>query len=124
MWGFLSEQSHISKKNRTRLTEFAAAEDPEVRRFAAVVLEVARRWPSRRRRYRGVRANHPELLKRLIEVGILDDYDRFEGETDWPPYPEELGLCEDLCEGEFDDLDCNGEDDPRSSRDWDDDIPF
>jgi len=106
------------------LTEFAAAEDPEVRRFASVVLEVARLWPYRLRRYRGVRTNHPELLKRLIEVGILGDYEPFEEETDWRPYPDEISPYEDLWEDEPKALDREEENDPHTPSKWDDEIPF
>jgi len=119
MWDFLFWQKHISAKNIAQLTEFAEAEDPKVSQFASVVLELARLRPYRRKRYRALRRTHPELLQRLIEVGILDDYDPYEDQMDFPFDPQEMGLYQD--EDEQRDI---REIDPEGSEAPDDDVPF
>ncbi len=68
---FLHEQSHISKKNIARLKELAASQDSDVAQKAAVMLEVARVAPSRRRRFRTIRSSQPQLWRALIRAGLI-----------------------------------------------------
>jgi hypothetical protein len=81
IWDFVFSQSRISGKNIAQLTEFAQAEDPEVRGFAEVVLELARIRPHRRRRYRGLQKSHPELWQRLRDTGILEGLSEWDSES-------------------------------------------
>ena len=59
------DQSHISQKNIERLGILTRHADPDVRRLAALVLEVARVKPHKRRRLKFLAQNHPSLLLRL-----------------------------------------------------------
>lgn len=68
--GFL-EQSHISKKNVTRLRTLAQSEDERIARLAAVMLEVARFAPHRRRRIRNLARKRRDVLRRMEEVGLV-----------------------------------------------------
>ncbi|HAB18965.1 MAG TPA: hypothetical protein DCE44_21310 [Verrucomicrobiales bacterium] len=65
--GFL-DQSNISERNRESLKLLAAHESPEVRTLAALVEDVARVHPRRRRRFSNLARNHPDLLKRMISI--------------------------------------------------------
>jgi hypothetical protein len=88
LWGYLFRQSHISARNIAHLTQLSEAEDPQVSRFAAVVLELARLRPYRRRRFGGLQASHPELWQRLIELNIIGEDFLFE--QGWEPSEEDL----------------------------------
>lgn len=79
--GFLHDQSRISRKNVKRLTELATWKHRDVAEQATVMLEVARLAPGRRRRLQRIRALRPELLRRLIEVGLV--YPTDEEEAGW-----------------------------------------
>ncbi len=70
------EQSRISEKNLRRLAELAGHENLEIREHAAVLLEIARLYPGRRRRWVRLAALHPALFRRYREVtGVLDEAD-------------------------------------------------
>lgn len=69
--GFLHGQSRISRKNVARLTELSASEDPEVAERAAVMLEVARVTPGKKRRLARIRSAHPALWRRMLAAGLL-----------------------------------------------------
>lgn len=62
--GFI-EQSNISEKNVRRLELLCQATDPRVRERAKVILDVARLYPRKRRRYVRMTAENPPLLRRL-----------------------------------------------------------
>ena len=64
IFGFM-QQSHISKKNVARLEQLAKSETPQVASLAAIVLEVARVTPYKRRRLKIIARNHRDLLRRL-----------------------------------------------------------
>ena len=68
--GFL-QQSHISKKNLARLEQLAKAEEPRLASLAAIVLELARVTPYKRRRLKILARNHPDLLRKLGETGLV-----------------------------------------------------
>ena len=68
--GFL-QQSHISKKNLARLEQLAKSEEPRLTRLAAIVLELARVTPYKRRRFKILARNHPDLLRKLGETGLV-----------------------------------------------------
>ncbi len=67
LWGYLN-QSNISKRNRRRLEELTHCTDPDQAAMAAVILDVARAKPHRKKRYRYLARHHPELLRRLKAV--------------------------------------------------------
>jgi hypothetical protein len=64
LYGFL-DQSHISQKNIERLGILTRHADPDVRRIAVLVLEIARVKPHKRRRLKFLAQNYPSLLLRL-----------------------------------------------------------
>ena len=65
--GFL-DQSHISAKNVGRLKTLSSGADAEVRRLAALVLNVALVHPFKRRRWRHLAARHRDLFHRAVAV--------------------------------------------------------
>jgi len=69
IFGFM-QQSHISKKNLARLEQLAKSEEPRLARLAAIVLEIARVTPYKRRRLKILARNHRELLRKLGETGL------------------------------------------------------
>ena len=70
IFGFM-QQSHISKKNVARLEQLAKSEEPRVALLAAIVLEVARVTPYKRRRLKILARNHRDLLRKLGETGLV-----------------------------------------------------
>ena len=70
IFGFM-QQSHISKKNLARLEQLAKSEEPRLTRLAAIVLELARVTPYKRRRFKILARNHPDLLRKLGETGLV-----------------------------------------------------
>jgi hypothetical protein len=69
-FGFM-QQSHISKKNLARLEHLAKSEEPRLAHLAAIVLEVARVTPYKRRRLKILARHHRELLRKLDETGFV-----------------------------------------------------
>jgi hypothetical protein len=70
IFGFL-KQSHISEKNVTRLGQMAKSDNPQVAGLAAIVLEVARIKPYKTRRLKFLAQNHPALLRKLEDAGLV-----------------------------------------------------
>ena len=70
IFGFM-HQSHISQKNVARLERLAMSKTPQVASLAAIVLEVARVTPYKRRRLKILARNHRDLLRRLDETGLV-----------------------------------------------------
>jgi hypothetical protein len=70
IFGFM-HQSHISKKNVARLEQLAKSDEARVASLAAIVLEVARVTPYRRRRIKILGRNHRDLLRKLGETGLV-----------------------------------------------------
>ena len=71
--GYL-HQSNISAGNISRLKRLCGSPSEEVRRKAALVLEVARARPGKHRRWKFLARSNPALLDRLMEVGLLPEY--------------------------------------------------
>ena len=71
--GFL-DQRNISAKNISRLKRLCGSSSEEVRRKAALVLEVARAKPGRRRRWGALARSNPALVGRLMEEGLLPEH--------------------------------------------------
>jgi hypothetical protein len=65
------EQSHISKKNIARLEKLVKSQEPEIASLAALVLEVARVTPYKRKRLKTLARQHPDLLRKLDETGLV-----------------------------------------------------
>jgi hypothetical protein len=66
------EQSRISEKNVGRAMILAVHDDEEVRTLAAIVADIGRVHPHRRRRYRAIIRDHPGLWKRMIAAGLVE----------------------------------------------------
>ena len=87
IFGFM-QQSHISGQNTARLEQLAKSKQPRIARLAAIVLEVARTTPYKRRRLRILARKDRNLLRELNETGLVDSYGWnhvplfFEGETE------------------------------------------
>ncbi len=76
--GFLNRQTHISKKNVERLGQLALSSDLTVAAQAAILLDVARVAPFKRRRSGRIRAAHPDLWRRMLDAGLA-----------WPEHPDD-----------------------------------
>jgi hypothetical protein len=76
LYGFL-EQSNISPKNIARLEILAQHASGEIKDVALLILEVARVKPHKRRRWKFLAQNHPELFLRLkaLSGGEIPDAD-------------------------------------------------
>src|SRR5580704_5463965 len=76
LYGFL-DQSNISPKNIARLEILAQHASSEVKALALLILEVARVKPHKRRRWKFLEENHPELFQRLKALcgGEIPDAD-------------------------------------------------
>jgi hypothetical protein len=72
--GFLA-QSHISQKNLRRLASLAGSADPETARLAALVAEIARVTPYRRRRFKRLCREHRPLFLALAASGLVPCWD-------------------------------------------------
>jgi hypothetical protein len=73
IFGFM-RQSHISNKNVAHLERLTKSEEARVARLAAIVLEVARITPYKRRRLKILAREHQDLLRKLGEAGLVDSY--------------------------------------------------
>ena len=93
IFGFM-QQSHISKKNLARLEQLAKSEEPRLARLAAIVLEVARVTPYKRRRLKILARNHRDLLRKLGETGLVCAHT-------WHRVPDSVFDQTDLAEAEF-----------------------
>ena len=71
--GFL-RQRNISAKNRAQLQRLCDSPDDQVRQIAALVLEVARVKPGRRKRRAYLAKHKPDALAQLVQQGLLDDF--------------------------------------------------
>ena len=70
IFGFMN-QSHISKKNLQRLQVMAESPNPEVVDLAALVLQVAKVKPYKKRRMKVLEETQPDLYSKACE-GDLD----------------------------------------------------
>lgn len=67
----LLAQRNISKKNITYLKRQCKFPDEEVQRYAKLVLEIACVTPQKRNRIKFLAKQHPALLAKLEESGLL-----------------------------------------------------
>jgi len=65
------QQSHISKKNVTRLSMLAESENQKIAELAGIVLEVARVKPHKKRRLKVLSRERRDLLDKLDETGLI-----------------------------------------------------
>lgn len=70
IFGYL-RQSHISAKNIARLRELVGSENAHVAELAAVVLEVAKVKPHKKRRLKFLARERRDLLRKLDETGLI-----------------------------------------------------
>jgi hypothetical protein len=78
LFGYV-EQSRISEKNLRRLAELAGHEDPEIREHAAALLDIARVYPGKRKRWARLARSHPALFRRYREaIGVWDEADVYD----------------------------------------------
>jgi uncharacterized protein (DUF4415 family) len=64
-------QSHISKKNMVRLKELAESSNQQTAERAALVYEIARIKPYKRKRLKALAQTRKDLLDKLEETGLI-----------------------------------------------------
>jgi hypothetical protein len=64
-------QSHISKKNISRLHSLVESSDEEVAKLAGIVLDVAKVKPYKKKRLKFLAREHRDLLAKLDETGLI-----------------------------------------------------
>ena len=64
-------QSHISKKNISRLNSLVESADEEVAKLAGIVLDVAKVKPYKKKRLKFLAREHSDLLAKLDETGLI-----------------------------------------------------
>lgn len=69
----LLHQRSISAKNITRLKRLCGSASEEVRRKAALILDVAQTKPAKRGRWGSLARSNPALMRRLAEEGLLPE---------------------------------------------------
>ena len=65
------KQSHISKKNVSRLNTLSCSENPRIAELASIVLEVAKVKPYKKRRLKVLARERRDLLLKLKETGLI-----------------------------------------------------
>jgi len=70
IFGFL-KQSHISKKNVSRLKTLSGSPNPRIAELAGIVLEVALVKPYKKRRLKVLARERRDLLAKLDETGLI-----------------------------------------------------
>jgi hypothetical protein len=65
------KQSHISKKNESRLNTLSCSENPKIAELASIVLEVAKVKPYKKRRLKVLARERRDLLQKLKETGLI-----------------------------------------------------
>jgi ribosome-binding protein aMBF1 (putative translation factor) len=65
------KQSHISAKNTARLQRLAASSNQEVAELAAIVIEIAKVKPYKRRRLKVLARQRRDLLDALERTGLI-----------------------------------------------------
>jgi len=71
IYGFL-DQSNITKKNIKRLAQFEAESIAQVAELASLVKRIAFVKPGRRRRWKWLWQNRPELVRAAAEADLID----------------------------------------------------
>ena len=74
LWDFLG-QSNISSKNIERLKAMSSHSDPEVQTLAALILDLARVHPHKRRRWRNLALRRKDLFHRAVLVLGLEYFE-------------------------------------------------
>ena len=88
VWGFLY-QTNISAKNIARLESLASIEDPDFQELRTLVLEIARVRPQKRKRWKNVWLERPDLYRKVIAAGWFSNYDLDE-QLDYLEMPREV----------------------------------
>jgi len=70
IFGYL-KQANISKKNLSRLEKLSHSKDDHIAKLAAIVLEVGRIQPHKRRRLKFLSGEHKALLRQLEKTGLI-----------------------------------------------------
>jgi len=70
VFGYLG-QSHISKKNMSRLKTLSSSSNERIAELAGVVLEDGRVKPDKRRRLKFLAKEHRDLLRKLDATGLI-----------------------------------------------------
>ena len=65
------QQSHISDKNVARLRELTESSNERIAEHAALVLEIARVKPYKRRRLKVLARTRKDLLDKLKDTGLI-----------------------------------------------------
>lgn len=98
------EQSNISQKNIKRLNKLVLSANREVSEQARAVLEVALFQSHKRRRFKNMARKHPELIKKLGEVGLIFPwFDEKESDFDFDGQPDFTVEYDYIEQGAFDD---------------------
>ncbi|HQX52816.1 MAG TPA: hypothetical protein PLR25_23045 [Planctomycetaceae bacterium] len=74
VWGFL-QQTNISAKNIARLESLASIQDAAFQELRMLVLEIASVRPRKRKRWKNVWLEYPDLYRRVIAAGWFSNYD-------------------------------------------------
>ncbi len=69
--GFL-DQSNISSKNLRRLEKLESEAGEEVAALASLVKRIAKVHPRRRKRWKVLKQQHPELFQEAVQAGLAD----------------------------------------------------
>jgi hypothetical protein len=72
--GFLFSQSNISGINIKRLLQLESIDDPKFQTLRTVVLDIAKAKPHKHKRWSFLRKNHPELIERAADAGLIDSF--------------------------------------------------
>ena len=97
VWGFL-EQTNISAKNIVRLESLAAIADAAFQELRLLVLEIGRVRPRKRKRWKNVWRDHPDLYRKVVAAGWFSEYNLDE-QLDY------LQMSRELEEDDWDSLD-------------------
>jgi hypothetical protein len=86
LWEMLLRQSNISKKNLEMVAIWASEGDDEVAALAHLVTDIGIAHPRKRKRLPYIRRNRPELWKRMVAAGLVDEWS-----DEYPPdeYPQD-----------------------------------
>ena len=68
------QQTHISRKNVSRLKVLAASSNEDISKLANIVLEVSQITPYKKRRLKILAHKRAELLKKLEEASFIIPY--------------------------------------------------
>ena len=98
LWGYWF-QSRLSPKNLARLQVLEAHADADLRATAALLRAAGLAHPGRRGRVRHLRREQPDLLERLVALGLVEDLAPEEGPRGCSLEDEPWGEPRDLHDG-------------------------